>query len=176
MGARERVVEIRDARAGEYDAVGRVTVDTYVGEGFINPASAYVAELADTPARARAAQILVAVHEGEIVGSLTVARPGTAFADIARPGELEFRMLAVAKAARGLGVGTALVDAVFEIARAEGFDAVVLTTMPAMVDARRMYDRIGFVHAPERDWFTMAGLPLTVMRFATGPDQAASPA
>ncbi|WP_067692958.1 GNAT family N-acetyltransferase [Nocardia jejuensis] len=156
--------EIRQARAGEFDAIGELTVEVYVGEGHIDPRSDYVAELADTAKRAGLAQILVAVRAGVVAGSLTVARPGTEFADIARPGEMEFRMLAVSKGARGAGVGSALVRAVIELARDEGFDAVVLTTMGGMADARRMYDRMGFVHVPERDWFTMAGNPLTVMR------------
>ncbi|MFI6867308.1 GNAT family N-acetyltransferase [Nocardia sp. NPDC050406] len=157
-------VEVRDVRAGEFGAVGALTVEVYVGEGHVNPESDYVLELADTATRAAAAEILVAVHEGEVVGSVTVARPGTPFADIARDGELEFRMLAVAKRARGLGVGSALVRHVIDIARAETRDAVVLTTMPTMADARRLYDRLGFLHAPERDWRTMAGTHLTVMR------------
>ncbi|WP_306362618.1 GNAT family N-acetyltransferase [Nocardia sp. CC227C] len=157
-------VEIREARAGEFAAVGALTVEVYVGEGHVNPRSDYVSELADTATRAAAAEVLVAVRGDELLGSVTVARPGTAFADIARPGELEFRMLAVAKRARGLGVGSALIDRVVEIARAEGRDGVVLTTMPTMADARRIYDRVGFVHVPERDWRTMAGTPLTVMR------------
>ncbi|WP_282778507.1 MULTISPECIES: GNAT family N-acetyltransferase [unclassified Nocardia] len=157
-------VEIREARAGEFAAVGALTVEVYVGEGHVNSRSDYVAELADTATRAAAAEVLVAVRGDELLGSVTVARPGTPFADIARPGELEFRMLAVAKRARGLGVGSALIDRVVEIARAEGRAGVVLTTMPTMADARRIYDRIGFVHVPERDWRTMAGTPLTVMR------------
>ncbi|WP_067569728.1 GNAT family N-acetyltransferase [Nocardia acidivorans] len=157
-------VVIRDVEASEYTAVGALTVEVYVGEGHVNPESPYVAELADTATRAASAEILVAVHEGGVVGSVTVARPGTPFADIARDGELEFRMLVVGKQGRGLGVGTALVRKVIEIARAEGWRAVVLTTMPTMQDARRLYDRLGFVHVPERDWKTMAGTPLTVMR------------
>lgn len=164
MGVRESAVEIRDVREGEFAAVGALTVDVYVGEGHVNPESPYVAELADTATRAAAAEILVAIHDGEVVGSVTVARPGTPFADIAREGELEFRMLAVAKQARGLGVGSALVHRVIDIARAEGRNGVVLTTMPTMADARRLYDRYGFAHVPERDWRTMAGTPLTVMR------------
>ncbi|MTE13084.1 GNAT family N-acetyltransferase [Nocardia sp. CT2-14] len=157
-------VEIRDARAGDFAAIGELTVEVYVGEGHVNPRSPYIAQLADTATRAASAEILVAVRGDELLGSLTMARPGTPFADIARPGELEFRMLAVSKRARGLGVGTALMDRVIDTARAEGFDAVVLTTMPTMQDARRMYDRLGFAHVPERDWRTDAGLPLTVMR------------
>ncbi|NNH72560.1 GNAT family N-acetyltransferase [Nocardia uniformis] len=166
MGVRNGDVEIRDARAAEFAAVGALTVDVYVGEGHVNPESSYVTELADTATRARTAEILVAVREGEVLGSVTVARPGTEFADIARVGELEFRMLAVSKRARGLGLGSALVGKIVEIARAEGFEAVVLTTMATMADARRVYDRLGFVHVPERDWRTMAGSPLTVMRMS----------
>uniref|UniRef100_UPI003D79A3FB GNAT family N-acetyltransferase n=2 Tax=Nocardia TaxID=1817 RepID=UPI003D79A3FB len=57
-----------------------------------------------------------------------------------------------------------LVRSVIEIARAESLAAVVLTTMPAMADARRLYDRLGFERVPQRDWTTSSGLPLTVMR------------
>ncbi|MFF0607395.1 GNAT family N-acetyltransferase [Nocardia tengchongensis] len=159
-------VQIRDAEAADFAAIGDLTVEVYVGEGHVNPESPYVAELADTATRAASAEILVAVRGDELLGSLTMARPGTAFADIARPGELEFRMLAVSKRARGLGIGRALLERVVDTARAEGFDAVVLTTMPTMQDARRMYDRFGFAQVPERGWFTGSGLPLTVMRLA----------
>lgn len=157
---------VRPARPDEYAAVGELTVDVYVGEGYVSPDSPYVAELADTESRGAAAEILVAVHEGRIVGSLTVARPGTRYAEIARPGELEFRMLAVAKSARGLGVGTALVRTVIEEAVATSAAAVVLTTMPVMADARRIYDRFGFVPVPERDWYDSMGDRLTVLRLA----------
>lgn len=158
------LVTIRTATTADHAAVGELTVAVYVGEGYVRADSPYAAELADTARRAAAAQILVAEHAGELVGSLTVARPGTPYADIARPGELEFRMLAVSSRARGLGAGTGLVRSVIDLARAESFDAVVLTTMPAMADARRLYDRLGFVHVPQRDWTTETGLPLTVMR------------
>ncbi|MGW4773933.1 GNAT family N-acetyltransferase [Nocardia sp. NPDC004278] len=164
MDAKDTELVIRTARPDEYDAVGDLTVQVYVGEGYVRAGSPYVTQLADIAHRADAAQVLVAVHGDQVVGALAVARPGTPYAEIARPGELEFRMLAVSKSARGLGAGTALIRTVIELARAESFDAVVLTTMPAMVDARRIYDRFGFVPAPERDWTTEAGEWLTVLR------------
>ncbi|MFI5779287.1 GNAT family N-acetyltransferase [Nocardia sp. NPDC051570] len=158
--------EIRVARAEEYGAVGALTVEVYVGEGYIDPESPYATELFDTETRARAAEVLVAERGGVVLGSLTLARPGTPYAAIARADEVEFRMLAVGKHARGMGVGTALVRNVIETARAEGFEAVVLTTMPPMVDARRIYDRLGFVHVPERDWTARPNTPLMpVLRF-----------
>jgi len=157
-------LEIRPAREAEFAAVGALTVEIYVGEGHVHPESLYIADLSDTATRARSADVLVAVRDGEVLGSVTIARPQTPYADIARAGELEFRMLAVSKRARGAGIGAALVHTVIDTARAGGFDAVVLTTMPLMADARRMYARLGFVHVSERDWATDAGKPLTVMR------------
>ncbi|MEV0539272.1 GNAT family N-acetyltransferase [Nocardia salmonicida] len=157
---------IRPAHPDEYDAVAALTVDVYVGDGYVTERDDYVRELADVARRATESEVLVAVHEGLVVGSLTVAKPGTRYAEIAQPGELEFRMLAVSKQARGLGVGTALVRAVIDEAKSSGFEAVALTTMFSMVDAHRIYERLGFVGVPERDWATHDGLQLFVMRLA----------
>ncbi|MFE3541498.1 GNAT family N-acetyltransferase [Nocardia sp. NPDC059177] len=159
-------LEIRPAHPSEYDEISALTVDVYVGDGYVSPDDAYVTELGDVAHRAAAAEVLVAVHDDRIAGSLTVAKPGTPYAEIALPGELEFRMLAVAKRARGLGAGTALVHAVLAAARAGGYEAVALTTMSTMVDAHRIYERLGFVAVPERNWATPDGLQLHVMRLA----------
>ena len=71
-------------------------------------------------------------------------------------------MLAVAKSARGRGIGSTLVRHVLDLAAAEGYRAVVLSTMPAMADARRLYERLGFARAPERDWEVIPDLVLPV--------------
>lgn len=164
MDQQDAEVVIRTARPDEYAAVGELTVEVYIGEGYVAAESPYARELGDAVHRAESAQLLVATHADRVIGSLTVARPGTRYAEIARPGELEFRMLAVSKRARGLGAGTALVRTVIDLAIAESFDAIALTTMPAMVDARRMYDRFGFVPTPDRDWTTETGIRLKVLR------------
>ena len=154
---------IRDATPADFDAITALTVDVYVGGGFVPRSDPYAARLADTAARAADAQVVVAEHDGAIVGSLTVARAGTTYAELARPDELEFRMLGVADTARGLGVGTALVKYVIDIASTEGAVAVAISTSSTMVDARRIYDRLGFVHVPERDWQPIPGLTLTAL-------------
>ncbi|RJO75015.1 GNAT family N-acetyltransferase [Nocardia panacis] len=165
MGSKDGLV-VRAARPEDYAAIGELTARVYVGEGHVHPDSSYVAELADTSRRATLADILVAEYEGRVVGSLTVARPGTPYAEVALPGELEFRMLVVSESARGLGAGTALVRSVIERARSESFAGVAITTMTTMTDARRIYDRLGFVRVPERDWFTDSGMRLPVLRLA----------
>ncbi|MFJ3583935.1 GNAT family N-acetyltransferase [Streptomyces sp. NPDC090127] len=69
--------------------------------------------------------------------------------------------LAVAKAARGLGVGAALVRAIEDAARARGLTAVDLH---AQTHALGFYERLGYeVYGPE---FPDAGIPHRAMRRA----------
>ena len=62
-------------------------------------------------------------------------------------------MLAVAPKARGLGVGEALVRHCEERAQAGRSDRMVLSTLDEMMSAHRVYARLGYRRAPERDWF-----------------------
>ena len=119
--------------------------------------------LRDTAERAEKADVRVAVMEGQIVGSVTIAEPASPYADVAQPGELEFRMLAVSPDARGSGVGSALVRHVLDTAYDRGDRAVVMSTQPDMEDARRIYERNGFVPVPERNWAPVPGVELTVL-------------
>jgi ribosomal protein S18 acetylase RimI-like enzyme len=45
---------------------------------------------------------------------------------------------------RDRGIGTALVEASFEVARAAGFDAMQFNFVFATNPARRLYERLGF--------------------------------
>ena len=100
-----------------------------------------------------------------MLGTVTLAAAGSPYAEIARPGEVEIRMLAVDPAARGRGVGEALVRAAAGHGPVDGAEAVVLTTMRAMRTAQRMYARLGFERVPERDW-SINGTGLLVYRIA----------
>jgi len=162
-------IVIRAARPDEFDAIGTLTTEVYVGGGFIAEMSPYAAELADTARRAESAEILAAELDGRIVGSVTIARPGTEYALLAAPDEIEFRMLAVAKSARGRGVGTTLVRHVLDLAAAENYRGIVIITMNEMVDARRIYERFGFVHVPERDVQVAPGLVLPTLACRISP-------
>lgn len=163
------MIEIRRARADELDEVGAQTVAAYVD--LLGEQDPYLERLRDAAGRAEQAELVVGLVDGRPAGSVTVAEAGTPFADIARPGELEFRMLAVAPAGRGHGVGTALVDHVLETARRRGHRAVVMSTQPNMVAARRIYDRAGFVPDPDRYWQPFPGLTLEVLvRVLDRPD------
>ena len=68
-------------------------------------------------------------------------------------------MLAVARSARGRGVGEALVRACVERARATRGRAGAWCSPPSAAwhGAHRIYARLGFVRTPERDWTPIAG-------------------
>ena len=103
-------MEIRPVHPEELEEVGRLTAEVYVGDGFVDAGDDYVAELTDAARRAREAEVWVAVEDGQLLGTVTFCPVGSAYREIGRDDEGEFRMLAVSPAARGRGVGRALVE------------------------------------------------------------------
>ena len=95
------------------------------------------------------------VEDGRILGTATLELdhkvPGSDPARVLEPDEAHLRMLGVDPAARGRGVGRALVEASIEVARRRGKKVFRLTTTQMMEVARRMYVRMGFRATPERD-------------------------
>ena len=77
-------------------------------------------------------------------------------------------MLAVAPAARRSGVGEALVRLVLDRFREQGATAIVLSSLPQMVDAHRLYERLGFVRTPQRDWRPVPHVQLVAFRKELG--------
>lgn len=62
--------------------------------------------------------------------------------------------------ARGLGVGDALVSRCEERSVDDGATSMVLSSLPDMRDAHRLYARRGYQRAPERDWSPVPGTEL----------------
>ena len=70
----------------------------------------------------------------------------------------EVRLLAVAPAVRRRGVGTALMEECQQHAQRMGATVLGLHTMDMMQAAIRMYERMGFVRTPERDFSPVEGV------------------
>jgi ribosomal protein S18 acetylase RimI-like enzyme len=153
-------VTVRDARPGEYALIGDLTVEVYVHGGLVSPESPYVRTLRDAADRAAKSELLVAEVGGEIAGAVAYCPPGSAYAELAAPDEAEFRMLAVLAKARRAGAGRAMVGECVQRARAAGLTGLRLSTQPNMDAAHRMYERLGFVRTPDRDWSPVPGLNL----------------
>jgi GNAT superfamily N-acetyltransferase len=171
--------EIRSARSTDLAAAGELTAAVYVSDGHTPSNSDYVAQLRDAATRAAEADLLVAVHDGRVVGSVTLAMPGSPWAEVAVGTEAEFRMLVVDPAMRGRGIGACLVGACVDRARAAGCTGLALSTQQEMRAAHRLYQRLGFIRAPERDWSPFPGLRLWVYVAGLGPpawcDQCGEP-
>jgi len=165
-------VIIRRAEAAELEAVGELTLAAYVADGHLSDDDDYSEELRAAADRDSGAELAVAVDEsGALLGTVTFAVAGSEWAEISRPGEAEFRMLAVDTAARGRGVGVALASWCIDRARAQGCTAVAISTMSTMHTAHRIYERLGFVRAPERDWWPTPEVLLLAyhLDLTTGP-------
>ncbi|MER6014635.1 GNAT family N-acetyltransferase [Streptomyces bluensis] len=161
-------ITIRQARPDEYEAIGEITAQAYLGDGLLDfgESDAYLGELRDVAKRAAAAEVFVAVGDGHVLGSVTFVPAGGPMADIARPGEAEIRMLAVAGEARGRGAGEALVRMCVERARATpGCVRVVLSTQRSMHAAHRIYERLGFTRSPDRDWNPLPHLDIALLTY-----------
>lgn len=78
----------------------------------------------------------IAEKDNQIVGSVFVVRH--------EEGIAKLRMLYVDPAARGLGIGTRLVEECLRFARLIGYKKMILWTNSVLTDARRIYDRAGF--------------------------------
>lgn len=144
-----RSAQIREAEVADYSALGDLTVAANLaldGMPTLEEGRPYYDDLRDVASRARKdANVIVAAFDpssGVLLGGVTFVREG-----YGRPWSIDcagVRMLGVAAAAQGRGVGEALVRDVLDRARAAGKGVVLLHTSQVMRGAQRLYERLGF--------------------------------
>jgi GNAT superfamily N-acetyltransferase len=153
---------IRQARADEYAALGKLLVSVYAAlPGMPSPQEQpdYYAMLGNVAARAArpALRVFVAADKtGHLLGSVDfiedMAQYGSGGTASTVTNAVGIRLLAVDNAARGKGVGKALTQFCIERARQLGKARIVLHTTRAMQTAWAMYERLGFARFPEIDF------------------------
>ncbi len=162
---------IRDARRDEFPEIGDLRVAAYVADGFMSPDSGYAPRLRGLGADG-VGSVLVALADGgqsgqqrdgadgRIIGTVMLRGWPDGGEIVTGPDEAEIRALAVSPAARRAGVGRALVDAVIERAAREGVRHLVLSSQREMKPAHRLYEDVGFIRLPDRDWEPEPGVKL----------------
>ncbi|CEI41814.1 hypothetical protein FVEN_g3781 [Fusarium venenatum] len=90
----------------------------------------------------------IAENNGEFLGCIMLVSDK-------KPNTAKLRLLMVEESARGLGVGTALIQACIDFAKEAGYEHIDLWTQSVLEGARRLYARAGFKMIetqPHSDW------------------------
>lgn len=168
---RVKGLHLRDPREGDAEAVREVTMAAFREYAAHMPVhwEGYREAILATLANVTPAEQVVAEREGVIVGSVLLYPAGAVFSPPNRPPMTlacpEMRLLAVAPAARGAGIGAALVSECIRRARRSGSRALTLHTSDVMQAAMRMYERMGFVRDPELDFRLSEAVTVKGYRF-----------
>src|ERR1700712_5148432 len=139
-------VSLRDFYTFDAAIINRLAVASF---------SQYSSDFQDWPAMVRVlekmsemagnAEIIIAEHEGRVVGAVGYGPPSAPKAAHFNPEWPIIRMLVVAPDARGLGIGRTLTEACVARARRDRAPEIALHTSPIMTVALPMYLRMGFM-------------------------------
>jgi ribosomal protein S18 acetylase RimI-like enzyme len=161
-------VLIRGATEHDGPAVVDLWTEAYFTEGEGGRDTPY--ELAEFEATAAsAAHLLVAEHDGEVVGVVALLGPEETSRAVATEGEAELARLVVGSGARRRGFGCALAERCAELALAEGWPAIALWSRPYQVAGHRLYESLGYVRVPERNTVDETGFGRLVFRLSIEP-------
>jgi len=143
---------LREPRAGDFGWIVSRHAELYLREyGWAEPFEGLCAQIvADfvnnfDPARERC---WIAEMNGENVGCVMLVKDD-------QPNAARLRLLLVDPKARGLGLGTRLVDECVRFARAKGYAEITLWTHSVLSAARHVYEGAGFKltsSEPRRSW------------------------
>jgi GNAT superfamily N-acetyltransferase len=154
----QHTMDVRAARAEDRAAAQVVTVAAYEQYAEFMPAwawEAYRDDMIKAIADSANGEHIVAEHDGELVGSVLLLSPQLTHEKRVGPQPVEVpevRLLAVTPSARGRGIGAALMEECIRRARQAGYPSLTLHTHEVMAIAMRMYEKMGFVRAPELDF------------------------
>lgn len=131
--------------------VASLLIQVFAGEGYTDRASAEEMSTRDE-LRKRGDVLLAKAGTGELLGMAVCARPTSVARQVAKMDEAELHLLAVRPKSRGQGVAAALVAACEQRASFLGYSKMVLSTQSTMLAAHRLYERLGYRRAANRDW------------------------
>ncbi len=151
---------IREARDDELDIVASLVVDAYsefAARMAPDAWSSFAQDIANVRGRTIDAQLLVALRDGRIVGTVTRYPAWRG----AQEDASAVRVLAVPPDERGTGVGRTLMEHCIRLTREERKKRLVLAVTQEMENARDLYDSLGFERDPGLDHEPAPGVRAT---------------
>ena len=151
---------IRKIRPEELDRVAQLLKAAYQQYEKFMPADAwqfYLSDIVDVRGRMAESELLVAVVNGKLAGTVTLYLGGRNRTEGNWPaGWAMARLLGVDPEYRNKGIGHALIDECIRRCRDSGIKTIGLHTVSFMEVAKSMYDRMGFQCVPEFDLHPMS--------------------
>lgn len=154
--------QIRNAKPSEFQEIGKLMVEVYSKlEGFPSPADQpqYYHKLSNVGEFTKNSdtEILVAVSaENKIAGAVVyfndMKNYGSGGSATSEKNTAGFRLLAVDPEIRGKGIGKLLTLDCIRRARENNLSQMIIHSTKAMQTAWKMYEKIGFINAPELDF------------------------
>jgi len=139
MSAEPRI-EIVTYRAGLREAFERLNRVWLEGHSLLEQADIDCLLDPETHVLATGGEVFFAMDQGEVLGTCAAIR--------VPPSTVELAKLAVSPGARGRGIGRILCNQVLAFSRGVGASDVELLSNSALVPAIRLYESLGFRHAP----------------------------
>lgn len=141
-------ISIRPITAGDNVALARAVRDTLAEFGAAKPGTAYYDEATDHLhelfSQMPRSAYFVAELDGEVMGGGGIFPTENLPADT-----VELVKLYLRPAARGRGVGKALINHCLQAARAAGYARVYLETTAELTQAIPLYEKLGFTYLTE---------------------------
>jgi ribosomal protein S18 acetylase RimI-like enzyme len=153
---------IREASEVDAGEVAALWTEAYVTQGVGGRADPY--SEADFAASARHGGVFVTDGAVGISGVVVLFAPEAPGRVVASGDEAELSRLAVAAAARGHGLGRALVAHCQRLALSAGWPAIALWSRAGQVEAHRLYGSMGYRRVAERDSVDATGMERLAFR------------
>jgi predicted N-acetyltransferase YhbS len=138
-------IHLRDAQESDRDTIRDVTLEAFADYASAPFWEEYRSYILSMLLDIQPAEQIVAEQDGRIVGAVLLYPTGATECP-------EIHLLAVASAARGQGIGVALVQECIRRSSQAGAPALTLFTSDIMATATRLYLRMGFVRVSEFDF------------------------
>ena len=149
-------IKIRRSIPSDDLQLGELLVDAYVktyAEKLpdVVVSDARKADLRDTALRRQEAFVLVAEGNGEVIGTLTLFKPGSSDSKAWRKDGAEIRYMALDRNFHRQGISSQLLKEAAVVARSWHAACICLHVRQTALGVARMYAKNGFVRHPEGD-------------------------